>query len=487
MKYRILVLTGLLVATASIVCAQGLRYESYYNWNFMGSGARARAMGGAFLAVSDDGNAGTWNPAGLPYNEGVLTSLNLNFVHASVDNNPDGFGEASDNLSSIGSWTFVAPAVIREHEFFGSVTYNRLQDIFYEDGLIAEYDLEFEEMSARQTLETTRNSAGNLALIRLAVGTEITSRLSLGASIGIAAGDRMDRDLYFTLSQPYELQGKTFVDTVINRNVAEIDYSGLSPMFGAMYRLDKWSFAATYSLPWTLTQQLDYSDLQLVISRGVYQDPLEALFITERKIDIPSALGLGVAYRPMEKLLVAFDYQFRGFKDTKISTQQTMTPEEGENEGITNPATDFRDFPTEWYNLHQFRLGAEYVRETDYGRVPIRVGIHNLPTVAGNATGTVNRVIQYYNIPVKDIMVVPGPSNDHNMGFGFAFGAGIHWTQIHLDFAFEINTVSSTDEGEYEMIWSTNGRDFITTPLTTYSREYQNTSSRFMLNFTGYF
>ncbi len=487
MKYRILVLTGLLVATASIVCAQGLRYESYYNWNFMGSGARARAMGGAFLAVSDDGNAGTWNPAGLPYNEGVLTSMNLNFVHSSVENNPVGYGEASDNFGSIGSWTFVAPAIIREHEFIGSVSYNRVQDIFYEDGIIADYNLVFEEFSTHQTLQTIRHSAGNLALISLAVGTEITSNLSLGASVALASGDRQDRDLYLSLSDPYELQGKTFVDTVINRNVAEVDYAGVSPKLGAMYRTDKWSFAAVYSLPWTLTQELDYSNLQQVISRGIYQDPLEALFVTERRIEMPRSIGLGTSYRATENLLLAVDYQFRNFKDQNIRTQQTRTPQEGEHEGITNPASQFTDFPLKWYNLHQVRLGAEYVMETDYGRVPLRLGLHNQPSVVGDASGTTNRLIRYYNIPVNDIMVTPGGSNEQNMGFGFSFGGGIHWTQIHLDFAFELTSMSSEDQGNYEMVWSNNGRDFHTTPLTTYSREYKTTASRFLLNFTGYF
>jgi hypothetical protein len=185
MRYRLIVLTGLLVSLANLAFAQGLRYESYYNWNFLGSGARARAMGGAFLAVSDDGSAATWNPAGLSYNEGVLTSFDWNFVHQSVDNNPVGFGEASGNFRSVGFWSFVAPITLYEHEFIGSVTYSRLQDIFYEDGILSQLaDIDTLSFSSRV------RSVGGLANINLGFGTEITSNLSFGAGINLAAGDR---------------------------------------------------------------------------------------------------------------------------------------------------------------------------------------------------------------------------------------------------------------------------------------------------------
>src|SRR3972149_8758992 len=35
------------------------------DYNFLGAGGRARAMGGAFFAVSNDPTAASWNPAGL--------------------------------------------------------------------------------------------------------------------------------------------------------------------------------------------------------------------------------------------------------------------------------------------------------------------------------------------------------------------------------------------------------------------------------------
>ena len=46
-----------------------------------GSGARAAGMGDAFVAVSDDGTAATWNPAGLAQ----LRQPEFSFVYALSD------------------------------------------------------------------------------------------------------------------------------------------------------------------------------------------------------------------------------------------------------------------------------------------------------------------------------------------------------------------------------------------------------------------
>ena len=64
---------------------QGVSVNSYLDWNFLGSGARARGMGGAFLGISDDADAASWNPAGLIYNDGLLMSLNYSMSRFNSD------------------------------------------------------------------------------------------------------------------------------------------------------------------------------------------------------------------------------------------------------------------------------------------------------------------------------------------------------------------------------------------------------------------
>ena len=133
------VVVGILLLLAGEVHAQGLNAESFQNWNFLGMGARARGMGGAFLGVSDDGSAGTWNPAGLILNEGVFITANYSYsrVNLGLDNTPLGptnLGtrdrSADGTLSALSSAAFVAPLTLREHEFFLTAYYHRVQDIY---------------------------------------------------------------------------------------------------------------------------------------------------------------------------------------------------------------------------------------------------------------------------------------------------------------------------------------------------------------------
>jgi len=482
MRYRLIVLTGLLVSLANLAFAQGLRYESYYNWNFLGAGARARAMGGAFLAVSDDGTAATWNPAGLAYNEGVLTSMNWNLVHASVDNNPAGFGEASGNFRSLGFWSFVAPITLYEHEFVGGVTYNRLQDIFYEDGIASRVeDIDTLDVSSRV------RSVGGLANINMGFGTQISSKLTIGVGVNLAAGDRRDDYYHLIVAQGGRFQNAVW-DTVIMNLEADVDYSGMYGNFGIMYRTDDWSLGLVYTTPWTLTEQLDFKTYNATKRDQILYAPTEAYFVTEREIEMPYSIGLGGSYRASEQLLLAVDIQYRPFADGNFSTQQTAEPT-NDDRGVRSPASPMVDYPTNWLNLTQFRVGAEYMVESGYGRIPLRAGFHNVPMVSGNSTGTRNVIVDYYQRPIWDVLTYPNDAdNDQDMGFGFAFGTGIHWSQVHLDIALEFENSSSTDEGSYWFSFTDNGiPPYEEVELGSYEREYKHSQTRFLLHFTGYF
>ncbi|MCU0645955.1 MAG: hypothetical protein MUC94_17060, partial [bacterium] len=78
-KYFSILVLGLLLITISgdQVCAQGV-----LDFNFIGAGARARGMGGAFIGGADDATAASWNPAGLVFLEKMEASAT--YVYSSV-------------------------------------------------------------------------------------------------------------------------------------------------------------------------------------------------------------------------------------------------------------------------------------------------------------------------------------------------------------------------------------------------------------------
>jgi len=91
------VLLAVLCAGGSSATAQGFVFTR------TGSGARAAGMANAFIAVSDDGTAASWNPAGL----GQLRKPELSVVSTTAGQNlrAQGF-RTRDDLSAFTTATF---------------------------------------------------------------------------------------------------------------------------------------------------------------------------------------------------------------------------------------------------------------------------------------------------------------------------------------------------------------------------------------------
>ena len=81
---RTIVIAALILSVfANCAVSQSVSAESVgttsANFLRMGVGARASALGGAFVAIADDATAGYWNPAGLPQ----ISAAELVFMHNS--------------------------------------------------------------------------------------------------------------------------------------------------------------------------------------------------------------------------------------------------------------------------------------------------------------------------------------------------------------------------------------------------------------------
>ncbi|GAB4316780.1 MAG: hypothetical protein Kow0074_04930 [Candidatus Zixiibacteriota bacterium] len=495
--------------------AQGLNLNTLQNWNFIGMGARARAMGGAFLGVSNDGSAGTWNPAGLILNDGVFLTANYSYsnIDVGLDHtpiNPTGLPteqqSADATLSALASAAFVAPLTLREHEFYLSAYYHRVQDVFARgEFLVDEQNLQVRPQILGTPFDVSSSLSGNIGYIGAAFGTSITSNLFVGGNLNIVTGDGSESHVMvldstrFNELDPFD-QG---IDSVVWRDRSEIDYSGLNFTLAAMYRADRWSAGLTFTPGWTLTQNLDYLGTRTDIVNRVRSQPLGIVpgpDGTDREIQMPYSVGLGGAYYISDNVMVAADYQFSAFK------------REGEYRFQDDPVHPDAPMQTEvnsWYNLHQIRLGMEYMREYDWGVVPIRVGVRNDPRLIGDQSGVIatfdqraGQVDRRNEKTPRDDYFLPittsGTSGDQIQAITFSFGSGVHWSQIHLDFALEFMGFSYDETGELRMIRRCDNCDPIdvvrdewglrtTNEFGSYSRTYEDNRIRFSLNFTGYF
>jgi hypothetical protein len=519
MKKRML---GTILAEIAIVLsfltlsadAQGLSGNMFQNWNLLPGGARARGMGGAFLGVSNDATAATWNPAGLIYNEGVSLTANysLSRVGLGLDRTRNGGAfdsrSASASLSNLSSASFQAPLTLQEHEFVLSVYYDRVQDIYAK----GEFVLDSVDGDPRKRNQGTPFNAnfdmfGNLAMVGFGIGTVLKGPLTAGITLNLATGDGIESHHMHMDSLPERYAGTRYQE-VDWYDKSDLDYSGMNVKFGALYKKERWTAALVFVPGWTLTQTLHYKT-QVIRVRSEVVEPSSIMYPgpqgTKRQIIIPYTVGIGGSYHLTDNILLAADYQFRPF-GREGQFQYQNDPHQ--------PDSSYETAPTDWYNLHQVRLGIEYMRETKYGMVPLRLGLRNEPMLIGNTTNAVavfdersdqgQALRSSYFLP----LTVSGATGDQVMGWTLAFGSGIYWSQVHLDIALEFTGYSYDEKNAslrmvrqcsdcYENVPNIE-KDENGKPATTwgrrvidefgsYSRKYDDNRVRFSLNFTGYF
>lgn len=486
--------------------AQGTNGNAFQNWNFLGGGARARGMGGAYLGISDDVYAATWNPAGLIYNEGVLLGMNYAYSRVGLDLNYGPAGhefsnqDLNSNISNLSAVSFVSPLTIMERELIASVFYNRVQDVYNQGFFEADRD---PELGA--PFSATYGLSGNIATAGVGVGTTIYRRLSIGASLALLTGDGVE---YSRTDIDSTRDTTAYNQRTSWESRSDLDYSGLTATFGALYKTDRWSAGIVFSPAYGLTQALDYyarrSSVRnqiLAQSRPVY-GPLHG---TKREITIPYTVGLGSSYKVNDKLLLAADYQYRAFNaDDKY--RSTSTSNYRFQESPSEPNSDFEEVPVAWFNLHQIRLGAEYMHEASWGVVPIRLGLRNDPLLLGEPTGNIIRFDQRLDagktveFPYYSLLNEPQGSGSQINAWTVTVGSGVHWSQIRLDAALELSSYSYEEAGAvYSVQRCPNCLDTDenvtidewdkrqTHNWGAYIRNFDNSKVRFMVNFTGYF
>ena len=111
------------------------------NFNFLGGGARANGMGGAFLGVSDDASAATWNPAGLTQQDRLYAAFDYSLSGQEVTNSLDSpaplaglfSNTSSQGIAHFSFLAFNGPATIKGQRFYFAATWVRSGHNNFED------------------------------------------------------------------------------------------------------------------------------------------------------------------------------------------------------------------------------------------------------------------------------------------------------------------------------------------------------------------
>jgi long-subunit fatty acid transport protein len=332
--------------------------------NRTGSGARAAGMANAFVAVSDDGTAASWNPAGLaqlrkPEFSLVLTSLDEGFHGSGFRSIDERFAYSTRSFgSTTSSLDFAALAV--PFDLFGKPTTLQL-------GWRRPFQLSARAHEALERgpgfasqgepdahLLLDRNSEGNIDLISAAAAVRLTSRLLLGGSLDFARGD-WEQSL--VVAQAPGLEGHS--DFLAAENQQQL--RGHNFNLGLLLVYPKLNVGLVYHAPaW-----LDYrEDVRLDTSLF---EPVQSSSAPGARFRYPLSFALGVAVRPSPDWTLSADL-------TRDEWAQTVVEGLSEGSGPTNFFDGLPQDRTSTRDVFSLNVGAERLVRGDGFVVPIRFG-----------------------------------------------------------------------------------------------------------------
>jgi hypothetical protein len=400
-----------------------------------GAGARGTGMGGAFIAVADDGTASAFNPAGLAQ----LRRTELAFVGFGSRLTSEVMDEPRRDVTNQGHWApefagLAVPLELGSRRLTLQVSYQRAVDLFGEGpasvvvpfSAVEPQDPSGSVLASEYRLELDAAQSGAMHTVSLAAGFEVTDRLLLGASVNYWIGSWQARGTELgylelgdsTLGPPgtYQVSEETFSNRQrlrgLNLNLGFlINHSWLR--VGGVLRTP---FAGSYDLE-------EQSLITEMIYDQVRSESVEGYAHT--RLQWPRSAGLGVAVRPLRWLTVAADHSFVEWSKATIENlpngalrTELAVDETGQPEPYLYLDRNFFDlFPasvTTTENALQWRLGAEALLTFRKLVVPLRIGAY------------------WDRSPVSDLETFRG----RRIG-GFTFGTGLNFDKLVFDITFE--------------------------------------------------
>jgi long-subunit fatty acid transport protein len=380
-------LSAVLVTAATTAVAQEI------SLNRPGSGARAAGMGNAFIAISDDGTAASWNPAGLSQ----LRKPEFSLVHTTGhrDISLEGYRSRDDSAA----FTALATAsTVADLEFASAAVPFSVagKPVTLQAGWRRLYQLtsRIQGDVRRVPVATGARPAsvirlddatdGKIDVWSLAGAVRFTSRLSLGFSLDHYDGEWDDRSN--DSEDPGVLGPTDLTSSVISNSV-----SGNSLGLGLLLAYPSFRVGVVYHGPLKSDYEVSQS------TRSSLAEPVEGM-VGPVTLHFPGSIGLGVAWRPKPLLQLALDFTFDewtqflvestpGSSGVAVSGFDNLPPDlSATRDTVTVNAGMEKLFPVQGKYV-PLRLGASY--EPQGGRDPLlRDGLDYFILATGTGLNT---------------------------------------------------------------------------------------------------
>jgi hypothetical protein len=406
-------------------------------------GARARAMGGAYVAVADDVDAVGWNPAGLAEIEDpeLTAQTRLSFGSGAFTDGLDTFttgGLAESPVLSMkdtpgtrftyyligGAAPLPVKGRVEEYGLVAAASYRRVIDLYFRQEQLLQFDV---GGGIVVPFEHVDDSTGGVDAFTLSFAGHVIPDLSLGLNVNFLTGFVEDVD---RLQVAFE---GTEVFTLEQRNRRSVD--GHSFEFGARYEvlpelLPQVTVGGILRPGYDVDRKQGQGRFRQVTAAGGPLPPsnIFAEFpIPGITNEFPTTWGVGIAGVPRPGLTVAADFQYRPWNETVNVVHQL----DGEND-VEDPKL---------YEAHSFHLGGEYVFHRDQEvKVPVRLGFRTAPTPLSNADSLSAEV------GPDGYRTFRGDRIEANTISG---GVGIHFSTVGFDFAIDRTKTSFSEHSEF--------------------------------------
>jgi long-subunit fatty acid transport protein len=388
-----------LVGALLLVCASA-EAQTGDVFNRTGSGARAAGMANAFTAVSDDGTAASWNPAGL----GQLRKPELSLV---TTTNRQTYGAAGfrtrDDMAAFGSIsstytsTFVdfaslaVPFTLGHTPVTLQASWRRLYTLDFRENV----SLTREPLSPAgpplAAFDSNSDLSGGIDVLSFAGAVKLTPRLALGGSFNLWRGDWTEHEATSEV-QPGSGDPATFLMSEGSNQV-----HGTSLVLGLLLTYPRWAVGLSYKGP------LD-GDFSGSGSTWTSLEPPPPPSALDARIHFPQEVGGGVAWRPATRWTLALDLTWDQWSRT------TVEPSDGP------PVDLFTGLPPEksaTSDTLSANLGAERLFPAEGHVIPLRFGVAWEPQGPRSP---------YTRDPVHFVMLAAGTGyNTNSLKFDAAF------------------------------------------------------------------
>ncbi|MEW6049638.1 MAG: hypothetical protein AB1644_01040 [Candidatus Zixiibacteriota bacterium] len=450
-------------------------------FDFTGAGARAEGMGKAFYGVSDDVSAASWNPAGLIVHEKPMLGFSYGmFAPRGQFDNVEAQYDRSGSFNRVSLLSFIAPVRVRGHQFVGGVSYSKVVDDY--SSFNSAYDFRFSftlpgtKITNMYPAYTEGSSEYHSApfVLNFAFGTRMYRSVATGFSINVYTGSAISEVRSVTTIDSFPNLGRDTVQLVRlvsqGSTIDSAKYGGINFTLGFRHTSDNLDAGLVIKTPFSLKYEYDRKSSIVNSFNGLVNTASSSTIYMDNnlwKFEIPLIIGAGVGYRPNDKLLLALDAELRQYSGKQIKSRDTIKILPG---GNTEEA--YSEFDPNYSNGVAIRGGGEYLWETGnhlFPVVPLRAGIALVPVISLPSIS--------FNTDSLGHLVTPDslPSPTRATEIVFSMGAGVRWTQIHLDAAYSFGAY--TQNYQVGQVYDLRMPDV----------EEKARNHQFTLTFTGYF